>query len=152
MIFHIVFPWCPELILNSRNMKKKKKEFQVKKFKVMEFTSKIKLSYFLLSITYDYKFKDPILIFHNWVLNKTIEGVMRKSDLCNILLLESVAIIEEGRGEEKKWIKHASSSSPKQIMHSTNTLKHKCVFLKCIVNDHNVFTILVSLCTNFNPH
>jgi hypothetical protein len=41
----------------------------------------------------------------------------------------------------------ASSNSPKQVMHSTNTLEHVLILLKCMVNKH-VFMNIISLGKN----
>ena len=44
----------------------------------------------------------------------------------------------------------ASSSPPKQSMHSTNTLEHALILLKGMINEH-VFMNLVSLAKMFQP-
>ena len=49
------------------------------------------------------------------------------------------------------WKEEAPLSSPKQIMHFTNTLEHALILLKCMVNEH-VFMNLVSLGKSFNLH
>ena len=49
-----------------------------------------------------------------------------------------------------KRTKEASLSSPKQITHTTNTLDHALIFLKCMVNEH-VFMNLISLGQKFQP-
>ena len=42
------------------------------------------------------------------------------------------------------WKEEASSSSPEQIMHSTNALEPTLIFLKCMLNEH-VFMNLVKI-------
>jgi retron-type reverse transcriptase len=51
----------------------------------------------------------------------------------------------------KEEEEEASSSSPKRIIHPTNTLEDTLNLLKCKVNEH-VFMNLVRLNKNFNPH
>ena len=45
----------------------------------------------------------------------------------------------------------ASSSSLKQFMHYTNTLKHTLIILKCMIHAHVVMNF-VSLSNNSCPH
>ena len=56
---------------------------------------------------------------------------------------------DANREEEEE--EEASLSSPKQILHSTNTLESALFFFKCMVNEH-AFMNLVSLNKKLCPH
>ena len=58
---------------------------------------------------------------------------------------------QEGMALTKKMKKKAYVSSPKQMMHSTNTLEHALILLKGMVYEV-VPMILISLKTNSSPH
>jgi hypothetical protein len=53
--------------------------------------------------------------------------------------------------EEEEEEEEASLSPLIQIMHPTNTLENALIFLKCMVNEHVLMTLVV-LNKNLNPH
>jgi hypothetical protein len=55
-----------------------------------------------------------------------------------------------GRKQNKTKHKEASLSLPKDIMHSTYTLEHALIFLKCMISEH-IFVNLVPLNINLSP-
>ena len=65
-----------------------------------------------------------------------------------VLVLGDASRVSDANLKEEE---EASSSSPKQILHPTNTLEHTLLILKYMINEH-VFMTLVSLNKNFNPH
>ena len=64
----------PSSLIYVRNMKRNS-NFKI--FKVIKSMSQTKISHYLLSSTFNDKFKDLILIFYILVPNTTIKGTMK---------------------------------------------------------------------------
>ena len=106
-------------IMSSRIMKNK---IKLKIVKVMKFTFKTRSGHFLLSITFNDKFEDLILVFYIWVLYTMIEVIMikKKFNLNKISLLLLGVCMKKTMvlGYWSTFLVHFTMLAPNYVFHT----------------------------------